>query len=121
MKWHWKRVVGLIAPLCVLGMMAYVYFAFIVVVCHDFYTVGGLPALAFFLGLVFNVLFLGTIVSYILTVFTPAGTVPLSWTTAPPQVEGVPQPPFCDKCHMFKPERTHHCSSCEEYAISAVF
>lgn len=69
------------------------------------------------------------VVSYILTAFADPGRVPDSWRpresadaqaaqTAPPAVavatmlgaDGAPR--YCQKCACFKPDRTHHCSSC---------
>ena len=80
------------------------------------------------------------VISYLLTAFADPGRVPDSWrpqidvpatiTTGenlatsqaqpphPPAVDVVTmltsegQPRYCTKCRIFKPDRTHHCSSC---------
>jgi palmitoyltransferase len=122
MKWNWKRVVGLLAPAAVLAIACYVYFVVIVVVCHDFYAAVGLWEVAIPIGLAFNICFIDVVWSYLACAFTPAGRVPDSWTSLPAHMvastePGVPPPPFCIKCQKYKPERTHHCSSCEEYVF----
>lgn len=70
------------------------------------------------------------VVSYILTAWADAGRVPDSWRprTEDARAAGTPPHPpavtaasmlaadgaprYCQKCACFKPDRTHHCSSC---------
>jgi len=125
MKWHYKRFFGLLAPIFILGLAGFVYYSFIVNVCVEFYAAAGLTWLAALLGFFFHVFFIMFVWSYIQCVFTDAGPVPDSWKGTPGSIsptmtaveEGRPPPVFCTKCLSFKPERCHHCSTCEQCVL----
>jgi len=76
--------------------------------------------------LLFHILYLFILISYLLCVFTDPGTIPISWkrSSNSSQHENPLRPlnerdsdgnlRFCKHCMNYKPDRSHHCKSCRK-------
>jgi hypothetical protein len=73
--------------------------------------------LAFYFLVVFNILFFMLVWSFLQTMFTDPGQIPTYWGFRVGDPEGRRRR-YCLMCNLFKPERCHHCSSCEKCILN---
>lgn len=67
--------------------------------------------------IIFHLLFLLMIISFFKTMLTDPGTVPPLWGFYMGDSESKRRR-YCLMCHVFKPERCHHCSACNRCILN---
>jgi len=120
------RVLGYFMILLFAAIVALSYYAVVLITWGPllFRSPLHLPSFfsAFFVLLLFHILLILLIWSYIMVVLNDPGSVPHNWRhhqhlrsgfdleTAPP----TPSPAYCSRCQNGKPPRCHHCSICKQ-------
>ena len=121
MRGGWKRLVGFLMPLFVLGIVCWSYYVFVVDICILFYYSIGLLPIGIGLLLIYHVILFFFLWCWGAAVFSNPGEVPASWgASGASEAESSRFPRsvfggslrYCVHCRKVKPDRTHHCSLC---------
>eukprot|EP01017_Pseudomicrothorax_dubius_P046692 TRINITY_DN8268_c0_g1_i4.p1 TRINITY_DN8268_c0_g1~~TRINITY_DN8268_c0_g1_i4.p1 ORF type:complete len:270 (+),score=16.51 TRINITY_DN8268_c0_g1_i4:127-936(+) len=101
--------------LYVIGLLSFIGFNYYVFV---FLTVKGRMGITFksvLLLIIFHISFILFVVTYLVTACSDPGPVPpeLGEPSA-----ALPGRKFCDRCKVYKPERSHHCSLCNRCVLN---
>ncbi|XP_031263590.1 probable protein S-acyltransferase 12 [Pistacia vera] len=137
------KVIGYFMILLVAAIVAVSYYAVVVLTWGQQLLRGGVHSfLALSIIIVFHVLLVMLVWSYIMVVFWDPGSVPDNWTAvlleagsssrssdyAGPEtldstrpfsdgLDGGPPVGYCDRCRNGKPPRCHHCSVCQRCVL----
>lgn len=88
------------------------YFVFVVE-----YLIGRRPAPYIFLIIIFHILFAMLLWSMLKSILGDPGRVPIYWGFFAEESENRRRR-YCLLCHSFKPERCHHCSTCQRCVLN---
>lgn len=107
-----RKVLGNFFVLFILAVIFWIYYSFVLV----FWTSILAPFTDFFLGLQLFLFFL-MLWSFFKAMITDPGSVPPLWGFYMGDSESKRRR-YCLMCHVFKPERCHHCSACNKCVLN---
>eukprot|EP00920_Eleutheroschizon_duboscqi_P025888 GHVT01063947.1.p1 GENE.GHVT01063947.1~~GHVT01063947.1.p1 ORF type:complete len:294 (+),score=-3.01 GHVT01063947.1:983-1864(+) len=103
-----RRKSGVCFLLAVVVLISFVYFGYVTVLLRQFLV--PLTLIGIIVAVSFHIVFILLLSAFAKAVLTDPGSVPANWGFY--FGDDIKRRRYCKVCHVWKPDRTHHCSAC---------